>query len=111
MAINSRQKGKKGELEACAKLREHGWEARRSQQYAGINHDADILGLPGHHIEVKRVERLNIEDAMTQAKTDCKNGEIPIVMHRKNHCEWLITIKADDYLTKILQGEWEEKEV
>lgn len=108
MAINSKRKGKKGELEACSKLKEHGWQARRSQQYAGINSDADIIGLPGHHIEVKRVERLNIEDAMTQAKADCRDGDIPIVMHRKNNCEWLITIRADDYLSKVLQGIWED---
>lgn len=48
MAINSKDKGKRGERMAAAFFREHGYsDARRSQQYAGINNDADIVGVPG----------------------------------------------------------------
>ena len=50
-------------------LKEYGWDCRRSQQYAGINGDADVVGLPGIHIECKRVERLNVPEAMRQAVT------------------------------------------
>lgn len=57
-----------------------------------------MVGLPGVHVEVKRVERLNIEDAMAQARRDSqKSGRVPIVAHRKNHCEWLITMAAADW--------------
>lgn len=96
--INSKQKGKNGELEFSNLCKEYGFNTRRSQQYAGINNDADVVGIDGLHIEVKRVERLNISDAMNQSIKDKAVGEIPIVAHRKNREGWMITLKAEDFL-------------
>ena len=95
--INSKRKGKRGELEFSNLCKEHGFNTRRSQQYSGINGDADVVGLEGIHIEVKRVERLNLSKAMKQAIEDSKEGEIPIVAHRKNREEWKVTMKAEDW--------------
>lgn len=96
--MNSRQKGCRGERELAKKLREYGYEARRGQQYSGASGDPDVIGLPGIHIECKRVERLNLEDAMAQSKRDAREGEIPTVMHRKNNCEWLVTMRLEDFM-------------
>jgi Holliday junction resolvase len=101
--MNSKQKGARGEREFAAVCREHGYEARRGQQYNGIEGE-DVIGLPGIHIEVKRVERLNIEEAMSQSIGDAQ-GNVPIVAHRKNNCEWLITMRAEDWFK--LYREWE----
>lgn len=98
MAINSRSKGRRGEQELAKRLREYGYEARRGQQFSGANGDPDVIGLPGIHIECKRVERLNLEDAMAQSKRDAREGEIPTVMHRKNNCEWLVTLRLGDFM-------------
>lgn len=98
MPINSRQKGKSGELELAKVLRQHGYETRRGQQYCGANGDADVLGLPHIHIECKRVEKLNLYDAMAQAKSDKKDGEMPAVFHRKNRSTWLVTMEIDDFM-------------
>ena len=82
--INSRAKGASGEREICKILREHGYEARRGVQYSGYNGDADIItNIPGYHWEIKRVENLNLEKAMEQSIRDAKEGEVPIVAHRK----------------------------
>lgn len=100
--INSKRKGAKGELEFAKLCSEHGWESRRTQQYCGNTGDAaDIVGLPGIHVEVKRVEALNINKAMEQSERDAHekgDNEIPIVAHRKNRADWLITMKASDWL-------------
>lgn len=64
MVINSRQKGARGERELSSKLKENGFDTRRGQQYCGSNGDADVVGLPGIHIECKRVEKLNLYDAI-----------------------------------------------
>lgn len=96
--MNSRQKGAAGERELAKVLRSHGFETRRGQQYCGSNGDADVVGLPGVHIECKRVERLNLEDAMAQSRADARPGEIPVVMHRKNNCKWLVTLSLDDFI-------------
>jgi hypothetical protein len=95
--INSRTKGKRGELEAAKRLNElFGTDCRRGQQYSGGNGDADVVGLPGVHLEIKRVQKLNIENAVEQAVSDAKGDAVPVVMHRRDHGEWLITVKLDD---------------
>lgn len=97
MAINSNKKGKEGEREFSRLCRRYGFEkVRRGQQYSGIE-GKDVVGLPGVHVEVKRVERINVSKAMEQAIEDSSEGEKPIVAHRKNREEWKITMMADDW--------------
>lgn len=95
---NSRQKGKRGERECASLLRQYGYDARRGQQYCGLQGDADVVGLPDVHIEVKRTERLNIYDAYAQSKRDAKDGEVPTVWHRRNNSEWLVILSAEDFM-------------
>lgn len=95
---NSRQKGKRGELALARRLREYGYDARRGQQYSGANGDADVVGLPFVHIECKWVEKLNIFSAVAQAESDKRDGEIPVVFHKKNNHDWLVTMKIDDWI-------------
>ena len=106
MGKSSRDKGKRGEREFAALCREQGYDCRRTSQYCGKTGDAsDVVGLPGMHIEVKRVERLNIEDAMSQARRDARPGETPMVAHRRNNCRWLVTMDAEDWFR--LYRDWE----
>lgn len=107
--MNSRQKGARGEREIAKILRQRGYDARRGQQYSGANGDADVVGLPGIHIEVKRVEALNIDKAMEQAITDAKPGEMPAVFHRKNGKEWKATVRLKDFIKLYKQAEAFEK--
>ena len=98
MGKMSREKGKRGERELANKLKEYGFEARRGQQYCGADGSADVVGLQGIHIENKRVEKLCLYEALAQAKSDAKGGEMPIVTHRKNHCEWVVIQPLDDWI-------------
>ena len=102
--MNSRDKGKRGELEVAHLLQKHGYDARRGQQFSGANGDADVVGLPGIHIEVKRVEKLNIENAMDQSVRDAKEGEKPAVFHRKDRRKWLVTMPFDEWIE--MYKEW-----
>lgn len=104
--MNSRSKGARGEREIASILRGYGYKCRRGQQYSGANGDADVVGLPGIHIEVKRREKLNIYDAIDQAKRDAKPSELPTVMHRKNDAEWLVTMPLDSWIE--IYREYEE---
>ena len=105
MGKTSRDKGKAGERELAACLREHGYDCRRGQQYAGASGDADVIGLPCVHIECKRVERLNLYDAMTQSIHDTRACELPAVFSRRNHADWLVTMRLDDWIE--LFREWD----
>lgn len=107
---NGKRKGKNGELEFARLCRDEGFDARRTAQYCGKTGDAaDVIGLPGVHVEVKRVERLNVSDAMAQAVRDsAKSGKVPIVAHRKNNEGWLVTMRAQDWFK--LYREWSGEE-
>ena len=98
MAINSKQKGAAGERELAHKLKEYGYDAKRSVQYNGKDGQADVVGLPHIHCEIKRVEKLNIYDAIAQAKRDAKGDDKPAVFHRKNRCNWLVTMELDEFM-------------
>lgn len=108
--VNSRKKGKTGELELAKELRKYGFDTRRGQQYCGANGDADVIGVPGLHIECKRVERLNVENALRQAEADAKENDVPVVMHRANREEWKVTLRLDDFMG-VLNSERKNKPV
>lgn len=96
--INSREKGKRGEIELANYLKANGYDARRSVQFNGWQGEADVIGMPGYHIECKRVEKLNLEAAFDQSVRDAKAGEVPIVIHRKNRRKWLVTMPLEAFI-------------
>lgn len=98
MGRSQREKGKRGERELAGLLREYGYDCRRGQQYCGASGDADVVGLSGIHIECKRVEKLNLLDAVSQAVRDAAKGLLPAVFHRKDRCEWLVTMRFVDWM-------------
>jgi Holliday junction resolvase len=100
--VNGKQKGSAGERELAGKLREHGFTARRTQQFCGAAGDSDVVctELADYHIECKRVEKLNVDNAMDQSLRDCKD-KTPIVCHRRNHKPWLVTMYLEDWLTLV----------
>lgn len=106
--MNSKRKGSAGEREAANILKRYGYDTRRGVQYSGINGDADVVGLPGIHLEIKRVEKLNLDNAMAQSIRDSREGEIPIVMHRKNRAPWLVTMPFVEWM-KLYQA-WEKND-
>lgn len=106
---SSKNKGKRGELEIANLLKAAGFEkAQRTAQCKGKTGQAgDVEGLSGIHIEVKRVERLNLKAAYQQAVHDSKensNNDIPAVFHRQSHEPWMVTLSLSDFL-KVYEGE------
>lgn len=96
---SARDKG--ADAERCvAKMLRDIWgytDCRRGRVFDG---EPDIVGLYGIHIEVKRVETLNIEKALEQSERESakKDGGIPIVIHRKSQEKhWKVTLRAKDW--------------
>lgn len=103
----SQRKGAGGERELCELLQQAGYPVERggSMTFGSI---ADIVGLPRVHIECKRVERLNLSEAMRQAIRDSERFRDgwPCVFHRKSREEWLVSMRLSDWLK--LYGRWNE---
>jgi hypothetical protein len=117
MGAMQRRKGAAAEREWAAYCRDHYLLAhsRRTAQRMGAPDSNDVVSWPGTFCEVKRVEKLNIEDAVKQAEADCVGGAwvgelngvavslpvrtaIPYVAHRRNRTDWLVTLRAADLL-------------
>jgi hypothetical protein len=102
MALNSRNKGKVGELTACHDLRQmFGWACRRTQQRTGWSGgnspDIEVDQTPSLFWEIKRVEKLNIPRALALAVRQA-GRRCPVVMHRPNRSinGWMLTIRLED---------------
>lgn len=95
--INSKAKGAKGERELANILKDYGYNCRRGQQYNGLEGE-DVVGLDYIHIECKRVQALNLDEAMEQSKRDSKGNQLPAVFHRKNNKKWKVTMYLDDWI-------------
>ncbi len=100
MIINSKKKGARVELLLAKLIRKFGFKAERSVQYCGRTGTEDLNhNIPGIYIECKGVENLNLRKALQQAIDDSKGtGKIPSVWHKTNRKEFLVTMRATDFL-------------
>jgi hypothetical protein len=104
MSRTEREKGKRGEREAAKKLtRMLGVPVTRTQQFKGTPISADLEGVDGLHIEIKRRERLNFNKALEQAWKEAGDDRA-IVFTRKNQKAWVAICYMDDLIdiAKIL---------
>lgn len=112
--LSSKRRGEAGEREAAAYLADQGFpEARRglSQARAGGKESPDCLNAGVLHCEVKRVERLNVHDALAQAERDAGEGKLPIVLHRRNHDKWKVTCAADTFFRLYRESSYADDHV
>lgn len=103
---NSRDKGKRGELEIAHILQDRGYDARRGQQFSGANGDADVVGIPGIHLEVKRTEQFRLWEYLTQAINDARNGEKPVVAWKANRKPWVVVMPFHDFLDLLEEADY-----
>ena len=103
----SRDKGKRGEREVAKIFQKAGFHARRSVQYNGRpGTAADVVGVPGLHLEVKFVEKERIREWYRQAERDATaspDKDIPVIVHRKSWDPWLVTLSLGDFIKIIKQ--------
>ena len=103
--MKSQRKGRAGEIELVSILNDNGIPARPGNPL-NFGTMPDVVGIDGIHAEVKRVEMLNVQEAMQQAIRDAEKFDdgLPTLFHRRNRSPWLVTMRLDDWL-KIYKGE------
>lgn len=109
VGAKSRNKGKRGEREACEVMRPI-WPnvRRRAMQARGGSEGADLDNTPGYHVEVG-CGNVNPRAKWEQAQQDLGAiyeagwpnpdvmGATPIALTRKDRGEWLVTMSAEHF--------------
>lgn len=101
-----RRKGAVAELEIVRLLKDRGLKAQRTAplQAAGGVNDADVLGVEGHHIEVKRQERVCIDAWCAQAELAAKPTDTPCVVWRRSRQPWRVALPLEDFLDLVARA-------
>lgn len=109
MSLNSRNKGKRGELEFRDECRKAGYTAERGQQRKGGSDSPDVIikELPWLHPEVKRAERFRLYPSMAQAEGDADSDQMPVVFHRRSRHRWVAVIRIDDFWKFVTSYEYD----
>jgi len=107
MSKSQQHKGRAGELELVRVLNDHNIPARPGDPVS-YGTTPDVVGVPGIHCEVKRVEKLNIQTAIDQAVQDADRFQdgAPAVFHRRNRKQWLVTMQLDDWLKFYMESNY-----
>ena len=99
MSKSQQRKGRGGELELCKIFQAHGINAQPGQ---AVSYGAtpDIMGVAGIHCEVKRTEKMRLNEWLDQATRDARRfGGYPAIFHRSNRRPWTVTMLLEDWLT------------
>lgn len=106
MAINSGQKGARGERDFCAFLNNFGIKAIRTAQHCGKNGgEADIKcqDLDQFHFEVKVSRTSDVYGNLAQAERDSTEDKYPVVAYRRTSKQhqglpWVALMYARDFV-------------
>lgn len=107
MGKAEREKGKRFERDVANWLKKNGFEkAMRSAQHSGKAGDAaDVVGLPGIHLECKAVEKAQLYDWVQQVTRDSAGtGNKPVIIWKRNRMPWLAIMMADDFMELYKEG-------
>jgi hypothetical protein len=95
--LKSRNKGARGEREFCDILTQALGEKVTRQLGQARDGGSDVVLQP-FRFEVKRQERLAINDWIAQAEAGTPPGEIPVVAFRRNNQPWRVIITLGEFI-------------
>ncbi|MCD8207660.1 MAG: hypothetical protein LUD72_06970 [Bacteroidales bacterium] len=99
MAKSSQRKGRDAEITLAKILQTYGYQVRPGAPVS-YGSTPDLTGLKDIHIECKRVEKLNVMEAMHQAIRDSERfGDgFPTLFHKRSREPWLVTMRIEDWI-------------
>lgn len=101
MALNSRRKGVRGELEFIKQHLRPFWPAacRNLDQFG--EDKRDCLNVAGCHFQIKRTERLDLWGAIAQAEGEAASTDLPVVAFRRNGSRWYCVVEASEFVDLV----------
>jgi hypothetical protein len=100
VSASQRRRGAAGELEVVRLCREAGFPASRNLNQPRDG-GADIVGIAGVAIEVKRTERADVWSWWQQAEGNAGPTNLPIVAFRRDSSSWLAVTDFAELLALI----------
>ena len=99
MGKAQQQKGRRAEIDLSRLLNSYGYSTRPGEPLS-FGREADIVGLDGIHLELKRRENPDISAALRQAREDSERfGDgLPAVFTRGNRQRWRVVMDLDMWL-------------
>ena len=106
MGRAEQRKGRAAELELVGILNDHGIPARPGEPM-NYGSEADIVGVAGVHVEVKRAEQLRLPEWLSQAERDAQRfGGWPCLFFRRSRERWRVVVPLELWIT--MYQAWEE---
>jgi hypothetical protein len=106
MGASQRNKGARGEREACVVLERmtgEPWQRSCIQSRRGGSEAPDVAPVNAAsprarlHVEVKRGARIGWNAAMRQAVRDAGDGRVPLVLARQDRGPWELLMRVEDW--------------
>lgn len=98
--INSRRKGKAGELEVINLLRAHWPEARRNLEQHTVD-KRDVLAVEGVHFQVRRKESLRLWEALAETALEADPHDLPVLVFRRNRSRWYAALELSELIALL----------
>jgi hypothetical protein len=95
--VNSRAKGRRGELALCDIFRPW-WPqvCTNLDQFGPLK--MDLLNMPGWHVQAKWQERLNVWACLDQTLREANPGDVPILAFKRNRSPWFAALELDELI-------------
>ena len=96
---HKRDKGVRGEREVAQLFEQAGFEVRGLEGLGDHNAFRDETGrLLAIHLEVKRQERLRVQEWLRQTVDESPAGMLPLLCFRQNRERWIACLPLDNLL-------------
>lgn len=107
MSAMQRAKGAAAEREIVNILKDKGLKAQRTaplQAAPGVSEDADVIGVEGCYLEIRRRERVQIDAWCAETELAAPPGQTPCVVWRRSRQPWRVALPLDDFLDLVRQA-------
>jgi hypothetical protein len=105
MSASERRKGADAEREVARLARSHGFAGAARNLDQVRDGGADILGIAGVCLEVKRTELAHPWNWWAQVTAAASPTEIPVVAFRRSSSPWLAIVPLDELLALLRHRE------
>lgn len=97
MGASQRRKGQVAEREVASILSDH-LGVKITRKLGQARDSGDDVQIGRYRLEVKRRERLAVDDWCAQVEACCGPQDVPVVVYRRSGQPWRVVLRLDDFI-------------